>query len=195
MQSYSFLGLPQEQWDFINSFSGWLAAVGTIAAVCVSLWLARNATRPKARLNANMVITIGAGLPSNEFLNFSIVNTGDRPIRITNIGWKSGVFKKRFAIQLTGQSPEMSSPIPVDLSHGQTGNWFVDTDHKFNGDTWAEHFGPKMIAPNLRSGLWSLRAQAYTSTGHIFSVKPSSDVLKMLRKACEDFEAKRMKVD
>ena len=35
-----FLGLSKAHWELFNSFSTWLSAIGTIAAVVVSLWLA-----------------------------------------------------------------------------------------------------------------------------------------------------------
>ncbi len=187
MDQYEFLGLPQSQWAFINTFADWFSAFATIAAVWLSLWLARKATQPKARLRCAVVITIGNGFPRREYVNFSIVNTGDRPIRVTNIGWKLGLFKKRFAVQMPGGEPHINSPLPVDLTHSQTANWFVSTEDVHDGENWLQDFGGKMIAGrSVWLNLLTLRAQAYTSTGHVFSVKPSRDLIKLLHKAVRD---------
>jgi hypothetical protein len=44
-----FLGIDQDRWNFINSFAPWLSAVGTLAAVFMSLYLAF-ADRTKLRI-------------------------------------------------------------------------------------------------------------------------------------------------
>jgi hypothetical protein len=118
MNDLVFLGLTKAQWELINSFSNWLSAVGTIAAVVVSLWFASRSMRPRAkvRVGHRLVIETGARGKYPEILVFSIVNTGDRPIRITGIGWKLGVFRwRRQALQM--HDARQSSPLPVELVH------------------------------------------------------------------------------
>lgn len=82
---------------------------------------------------------------------------------------------------MSGGEPHINSPLPVDLTHSQTANWFVSTEDVHDGETWVQDFGGKMIAGHWAwLNLLTLRAQAYTSTGHVFSVKPSSDLIKLL---------------
>lgn len=196
MDQYEFLGLPQSQWQFINTFADWFSAFATIAAVWLSLWLARKATQPKAKLRCAVVFTIGNGFPQRDYLSFSVVNTGDRPIRITNIGWKLGLSgltgqaKKRFAVQLLGAEAYMNSPLPVDLAHGETASWYLSIEDIHDGETWVQKFVRKMIAGRWAwLNLMTLRAQAYTSTGHVFSAKPSLDLIKLLRIAVHEAPA------
>lgn len=184
MDQYEFLGLPQSQWQFINTFADWVSALATAAAVWISLWLARRSTQPKARLTCAVVITIGNGYPRREYVSFSIVNTGDRPIRVTNIGWKLGLLKKNFAIQLAGSERHLNSQLPVDITHGQTAQWLISTEDVHDGETWVQDFSGKMIAGRwMWLNLQTLRAQAYTSTGHVFSTRPTTSLITVLRKA------------
>ena len=63
--------------------------------------------------------TLGIGRPYPEFVVFKLVNRGERPLRITQIGWKIGLFRKRYALQLYDQS---MSKLPVDLGSTATSN-------------------------------------------------------------------------
>ena len=49
MADPTFLGLDKAQWELYNSFSNWVSAFATVAAVTVSLYLARKAGRPRAK--------------------------------------------------------------------------------------------------------------------------------------------------
>jgi multisubunit Na+/H+ antiporter MnhE subunit len=72
----------RETWQFINSFSPWLSAVGTIIAVIVALYLARLDKRIRLRVSAGhrLVFSAGASIPENpdEYLVINIVNSGYR---------------------------------------------------------------------------------------------------------------------
>ena len=184
MQDLYFLGLSQQQWAFINSFADWLSAVGTISAVAVSLYWASHANRPKAKLSAGvrLMVTPGSEEKPPELVAVKIVNTGDRPIRITGVGWSHGFFKRRYCIQLADDGSPFNSPLPVDLNHGQEAQWFVPTD--FGDDGWFKYFSRKFILPHWRIALATLRVQAHTSTGYSFKAKPESTLLDPLKEAC-----------
>ena len=125
MTELTFLGISKTEWDFINSFSNWLSAIATIAAVWAALYLAKRATTQKAKVTVGHRVMIQSGDkgPIPEFVVFNIINTGERPIRITQIGWKVGFWKKRHAIQMFEES--LSSKLPVELVHGQEASWYV----------------------------------------------------------------------
>lgn len=106
--------------------------------------------QPSVRLRCAIVTILGNGSPPRQHVNFSIVNIGDRPIRVTNIGWKWGLLRRRFAVQIPGDAPHINSVLPVDLTHSQTANWIVSAEDSHNGETWAQDFSGKMIA-----GRWS----------------------------------------
>lgn len=98
----TLLGIGKAEWELYNSFSSWLSAFATFAAVLVSLHLARRAGQPRAKCRVSYRITIIPGWKGRppEFVSFKIVNTGDHPIRVTNIGWRTGLWKKRYGMQV-----------------------------------------------------------------------------------------------
>ena len=107
MTELSFLGITKTDWDFINSFSNWLSAIGTVSAVWVALYLAKRATTQKAKVTVGhrIMIQLGDKGPIPEFVVFNIINTGERSIRVTQIGWKVGLWNKRHAIHEYAHPP------------------------------------------------------------------------------------------
>ncbi|WP_312843265.1 hypothetical protein [Diaphorobacter nitroreducens] len=121
MADLTFLGLDKAQWELYNSFSNWVSAFATVAAVTVSLYLARKAGRPRAKTSVGHRIVVAPGAKGTypEIIVFRLVNVGDRPIRVTQIGWRTGLWKKRYAVQLYDQL--QSSPLPVELNLNRPG--------------------------------------------------------------------------
>lgn len=188
---YEFLGLPQSQWQFINTFADWVSAVGTVSAVWVSLWLARNASRPKGRITANVMLLAGDGELSPHFLDIAVANTGDRPFTVTGVGWRVGLpLSRRYAYQKTDGSPDYapSDPLPFELHIGRRASWRIDLERVYKRDntTWTQHFANKFLGKWPAIDLWTLRVQAFTSTGHVFTARPSDDVIRKLREARKD---------
>ncbi|MCI0734987.1 MAG: hypothetical protein L0Y50_01715 [Beijerinckiaceae bacterium] len=128
-----------------------------------------------------IIIDPGGKRPIPEFLVFRIVNSGDRIIRINQIGWKVGLRRKRFAVQMCESS--MSSPLPVELAHGQEAHWYVPL--LACEEPWLTYFAKGMLMPGYRVSCATLRAQFYTSIGHVFVAKPEPGLLKKLRSACK----------
>jgi hypothetical protein len=187
---YEFLGLPQSQWEFINTFADWVSAVGTVAAVWVSLYLARNASRPKGRVNANVMFLAGGGELSPHFLDISVANTGDRPFTVTGVGWRVGLpFVRRYAYQKTDGAPDYASsdPLPLELQIGRRASWRIDLERVYKKDntTWTQHLATNFLGKWPAIGLWRWRVQAFTSTGQVFMAKPSDDVIRKLREALD----------
>lgn len=179
----SLFGIGKTQWELINSFANWLAAAGSFAAALVALYLASRASKPSARVTIGHRLVIGPGIaePYPEFIVFNIVNTGDRPIRVSQIGWKAGLLRKRFAIQR--YDAKISSPLPVELSHGQEASWMVPFDAE--GNPWPERFARDILTPHNRIALWTLRGRFFTSVGHIFQARPEGNLLSRLKEVCE----------
>lgn len=140
----------------------------------------------KLTIGHRFVIEPGVKGPIPEYIQFHIVNTGERPIRVTGIGWQVGLWRKRQAVQMFESL--MSSPLPVDLAHGQEGKWLVPLSAR--DEPWLTYFAKGMLMPNYRLSCFSLRGQAFISTGRIFSVKPEGGLLAKLRGACKELESK-----
>lgn len=183
MPEPSFLGLSKPHWDLINGFANWFAAAGSIAAAAVALYIANRAARPSAEVSVGHRVIFGPGStePHPQYVVFHIVNTGDRPIRIKQIGWKVGFFRKQFAVQQFDQTS--SSTLPADLTHGQEASWYVPLAAQ--EQSWPEQFAKKMLFPHFRSALWTLRGQFFTSVGYIFEARPEKNLVKRLRSACK----------
>jgi len=179
---YTFLGLEQTHWQFINTFAPWLSAVGTLAAVIVSLYLARKRDTPKARLLVYdiMVVTAGDTRPPPHYVQFRVVNEGDRRVRITQIGWRYGLFKKHHCVQLYEDS--LSSKLPIELEHGQEAQWLIPM--KMPDREWADYFANGFLshAP-WPVWHWTLRGRAFSSLGNVFETRPATGLLATLRKA------------
>jgi hypothetical protein len=177
-----------QQIQLWNAVGTWLAGIATFAAVVVSLYLANRLASPKAKLSVGHRIIVEPGVkkPAPEYVLFQIVNTGERPIRVTGIGWKVGFWKKRHAIQMSENL--LSSPLPVELSHGQEAKWFVPLAAR--DEPWLAYFAKGMLFPNCGFSCYSLRAQAFISTGRVFEAKPEINLLSKLRAECKKVTTK-----
>src|SRR5690348_7809500 len=125
MPEPTLFGIGKAEWELINSFANWLSAIGTLAAVIVSLWLAQRSA-PKAKLSVGIRAIVGPGSrePFPEYIVFRLTNHGERPLVVTQIGWRWGwLFWKQHAAQL--YEPKLGSKLPVELAHGQEASWFI----------------------------------------------------------------------
>ena len=183
MSDPSLLGIDKSTWDLFNGFANWFSAAGSFAAAAVALYIANRASKPTARLTVGHRISIGPGSvkPFPEYAVFRVVNTGDRPIRIVQIGWSIRWPRRRAAVQMFQEN--LSSSLPIDLSHGQEASWFVPLNAR--DEPWPEYFAKNMLGPHNRLSLWSLRAQAFSSVGFVFTAKPEEGLLSRLREACK----------
>lgn len=184
----SLFGIGKAQWEFINSFGNWLSAVGTLAAVWTSLYLANRISTPRAKVMVGHRITVQPGRqgPYPEFILFSLVNTGERTLRINGIGWCVGFRKKRLANQLYDE--KSSSSLPIELAHGQEARWLVPLNADEH-EPWLSYFAKVMLLPNTRTSCATLRAQFFTSTGHVFVAKPEAGLVDKLRAACRALQS------
>lgn len=170
----------------LNGFANWLAATGTIAAVIVSLKLARRASEQKARVSVGhrIMLTPGQNGPIPEFVIFCITNLGERPMRITHIGWKlrASLFKRKQAVQMYDAA--ISSPLPVELAHGQEASWLVPFNDR--EQPWDNYFAKGMMMPHYRIAARTLRASFHTSLGSEFLAAPEASLLEKLLTSCKD---------
>ncbi len=182
MSDLTLLGFSKESWELFNSFANWASAAGTFAAAWVALHLANRAAKPRAavRVGERLIIDATSTPPHPSYLMFKIVNTGDRIIRVSQIGWSVGLWKKRHAIQL--YDPALSSPLPIELSHGQEASWLIPLNA--GNEPWAQRFSQGMLLPRRRLAIATLRAHFHTSTGHTFVAKPEGELLKTLTAEC-----------
>ena len=150
-----------DQWvKVLTAAGGWMAAVGTIAAVSVALLLARRSekVRLKTSVDCRLVIA-GDGSQPTRCLMMSVTNVGQRPVTIMSTGWRIGRWKsKRFCIHL----PSTTSPskFGAKIEHGETAHFMTDFEESPN---WMSKFAGDFVKD---SSLKTLRTQIHTSVGH-----------------------------
>ena len=135
--------IDNEKIRFINTFAPWFSALGTFAAVCVSLHL--------ARMNNNIRLAVTAGFrtivfpdspfPFSEHICIDIANIGNRTATITSILWKAGIIKKKRAAQISWEN-KLSSRFPVKLLPGEQASYFIPLD---KNRTWISSFNKDIM--------------------------------------------------
>ena len=107
----------RETWLFINSFAPWLAALGTVAAVIVSLYLARRALRLDIRVFAQIVATFGME-PREELFRIGVVNHGRKAVVSQLVWWPLGFGRRMHWIVLPPRN-HLSTELPCELDFGE----------------------------------------------------------------------------
>lgn len=78
-----------EAWKFINTFAPWVSALGTVAAVVTSLWLAGRDRLIHLSVRAALCRQMGA-----RFTTVTVTNVGRRTATVGAIGWRIGWFRR-----------------------------------------------------------------------------------------------------
>jgi len=110
----------RETWRFINTFAPWLSAVGSLAAVVVSLYLARRNTRLDLRVFPALA---RVGIPGQKntwenFFQIRVVNHGGRDAVVNGVGWWWRGFPRRNWLHLPPDNV-YSAQVPKKLAFGE----------------------------------------------------------------------------
>ncbi len=81
--------MDQDAWKFVNTFAGWLSAVGTIAAVIVALYLARRDKMIRLDIVAQMMKRLVPGRPPEDYVTVIIRNLNPRSALVTHVYWRN----------------------------------------------------------------------------------------------------------
>jgi len=173
-------------WGVIGT---WVAGIGTVSAVIVSLWLAYHQGRARLIVNAGhrLIITQGSKVRP-EYCVIKVVNRGNRPANITSIGWEAGRFKnKKHFVQALG-TPGFDD-VPKVLHEGEEANFMIP--FRLNGDDkdWVVLFPKYLADPEGKTRyIKQLRVVVATSVGQMFRVRPEKNLVKKL---LESYEANK----
>ena len=132
--------------NLFNALGAWVAAIGTISAVIVALYLARLDRIIRVRLSAGHRI-VGTGTDMSKFQdNCSIkaVNMGYRKVTITGVGWRVGFFKKRIYEQILSMPPYPST-MPITLADGEEATWFIPFKTLDAHPNWIDTFPQEIL--------------------------------------------------
>lgn len=164
--------MNRESWQFINTFAPWLAATGTIAAVIMSLHLARRSDRIRLFVTATIRVAVvegGGADDGRELVWFDVTNCGRRSATVTQLFWRP-VPWRRECLLLVSPLNEYSSPMPTTLRDGDQAQYAAPVA------VFAKHFGPH--AQRLFKGragwvrLQFLRFNVATSVGVTAGCRP-----------------------
>ena len=164
--------------QIVAAVGTWLAAIGTVGAVVVALWLAHRGQKVLLNVRVGLQFILGGGV-AEECLTFRVTNLGDRPVTIESIGWRVGAGKTR-KDAFQPESTSRGDRCPKRLEHGEAALFFVDIS-EFS--TWITDFSERFIADRP---LRTLRAQIHTSVGYTKVVRPEPGLLQRLKENVTD---------
>lgn len=174
----------ESTWLFINSFAAWFSAAGTLAAVIISLYLARQDKMIRLAVEATYITTkeiTEENREPNHWIMITATNLGRRETEISYVGWKAGFLRARYATQEF--SPDLSNALPIRLRDGEVARYFIAVKGEKNGLLdLREH----MIQKNARIMVWTLRARVINSLGRVFSARVSRSLRKELLMAVHE---------
>lgn len=158
--------------QILNTLGTWVAGIGTFAAAAIALWLARRVEKIKLDAHVGLRLITGGGI-TQEYLNISVTNHGERSVTIVSTGWRIGRGKnKRFAIQLLSQSSPHQYPKKIE--YGETASFMVNFSES---PGWMKDFSKRII---LDQSIKTLRAQIHTSISYTMDVVPEKGFLNQL---------------
>ena len=178
--------MDRATWEFINSFAPWLAALGMIGAVIVSLYLARRDKKIRFEVRAGIRLVPTPGertIP--EYLLIQVTNIGYREAELRSVEWRIGLFKKQHVFQVTARDDGMSSDIPIRLRDGEMALYFIPIGRTTFIDDFAKDF--LMKHPKIRSRY--INICAITSVGSEFEEKIEKNLRKELIKRAIELKA------
>lgn len=174
--------MDRETWVFVNGFAPWLAALGTIGAVIMSLHLARRSDRIRLLVTAGIrVVTVEGGGPDHglELVCFDVTNHGRRSATVTQLFWRPVPWRRHYLLLLPPRN-EYSSPIPTVLRDGDQAMYAVPVA------SFSKHF--EEHARRLFSGkrgwvrLQMLRFNVTTSAGTTSGCRPHKLLRSYIRR-------------
>lgn len=138
-------------WTKVAAIGQVAGAIATFAAVFVSLHLARQAGRVRLAIRAGLRIGFyGDGSDAWDLISVSVENLGDRPVRISNVGWRSGWSSrgpKWLRYQFGVQRLSAGSQVPCDLAVGADVHFTVllsDYENGNNAEKNLDFFGRRL---------------------------------------------------
>ncbi len=150
----------------------WVAGLGTLLAVIVSLYLARTMGRIKLNvvIGERQIITPGlTEIP--DVVTVFVTNCSQRPAKVTHISWKIGFWKKKHFIQMFNV-PGYET-LPKMLNEGEEGHFVVPYKIHGNDEDWDESMAQHLLEGSSLPQLYisTLRCVVSTSVGQQFKVK------------------------
>jgi hypothetical protein len=171
--------IDRETWGFINSFAPWLSAIGTLAAVITSLYLAladRSRLRVRAWLYETEIEVHTVPIPGDDgerrVVAIRATNPRDKAVFAEEIYWKVGgeIIPQSWSLSEAG--PEITAP---SMLIGGTPMQLV-----FELGIFQTYYLPRLATPLSRSSK-RVKIGVRSSTGKRFESKIEKQLEDWLR--------------
>jgi len=174
-----------QEWEVVNGFANWLAAIGTISAVIVALWLARRQEHPRVTLHAEVSsVWFEKGSEKNrEYLEVRAVNVGDRPVTISHLSLRFGLFRKLW-VGVPIPDKEVSSPFPIEITYGKEATWLIPLEK--DNFKWREDVAKFLADASRSTRIRFASVYATTTTGKIFKAHSGGSVAAAFNKVLKN---------
>ena len=171
--------LSVDEWKFINTFAPWFSAIGTLLAVCVSLYISYSTRRIALSISSGIFVFNEHGV-DEEYLAINITNTGYRTVFLNSlmcISFQVGLFKKtNIGIGHKYIDCQKSSSFPCKLGENETANLFLKINN--SNINWLQNFKKEHLE---KHSLLTLRIIVYPNVGKPFKIKPNQTIMKELQ--------------
>lgn len=164
--------MDEQLLQILNVIGTWLAGIGTVGAVIVSLSLARKSNSIKLKFKL---------IPSREKIKISVINTGHVEFAIKSIYLKHGIFKKRYIYLESNTDEDL-------LKYGHETDIFA----RYRGPYYYEQWFKELVNGIFKGGLKRLKlrflkVRLITTFDDILDIKIRSKTFKeVLLKAFND---------
>jgi hypothetical protein len=166
-----------EEWKFINTFAPWFSAIGTILAVCVSLYIAYSTKKIALKIYSGIYNVSNEDGTGEEYLGIYVTNIGYRTVFLNSsetISFQVGWFKKKkFLIGRKYIDTHLSSIFPCKLGENETAKLFVKINN--NNINWMQNFKDESLKNHSLS---TLKIIVYPNVGKPFKVNPDKTIMK-----------------
>jgi hypothetical protein len=152
--------------NLFNAFGAWIAAIGTISAVIIALYLARLDRIIRVKLSVgHRMVGPGSNIANyQDYCSIKATNIGSRKVTITGVGWKVGFFKKRIYEQILS-FPAYPSTMPITVADGEEATWFIPFNSTDEHPNWIDTLPLEALGKHPKILGRTLKIFVYTSVG------------------------------
>ena len=180
-----------DQWIQIAMASGsWVAALGTILAAGVALWLARRSEKVRLKAHVRFDRAFDDSPPAaTRCLVIRVTNKGERTVTINSTDWCLGKSDRAYINKLSQSSRDQ---LGKKLEYGETATFVLEESSvaEWSGQTLRQLASHLVEDGFSDESLKKLRVRIHTSVGHTENVAPDKQVLKELRTAMQQVSAR-----
>lgn len=109
----------------LQIIADWLAAIGTLLAVIVALYLARRDRLIRCVADSTVYVLLDpARSDFPHFVTFTVTNIGTRPFTLTGFHWQTGVISKKY-FYIVPPENQLTSRLPIKLTDGEQASIYI----------------------------------------------------------------------